>query len=154
MESLIPIIVVVYLIASVVEAVRKSINTPQEQKHKTPNPNSLKPVAEPNVIEPQVIDSQPIETTTLDDQVEESPFVSKKMDDYHAYEIPRTNFFDRLDEDDNEFRSTILRKQDSEQLIVHPAIKDQKKLKDKMSEVVVLSEILREPRAIRPWPNR
>lgn len=157
MESIIPIIVVIYLISSVVEAVRKSINTPQEQKTQSPDPSSLKPVAEPTVIEPQVIESQPIETIILDDQVQESPFESKKSDDHYDLEIPRTSFYDDLDEnedeDEAEFRSTLRRDKETER-IVHPAIQDQKNLNDKMREVVVLSEALREPRAIRPWPNR
>lgn len=158
MESIFSVIVVLYLVASVISAVVQSMKNPKRTA--SPRIPRVEPVAKEERPQPKAdpAAAQPVLQTQPKPQS-----VTQSMPDDDGWDDVDDGFDSDWVDDDFEGEFDLIdgpegisrTKPAAAVVSKQPEVGfDQRIPAQRMREAVILSEILREPRALRPWPLR
>ena len=154
MESIVPIIVVIYLAVSVITAVMQSLKN--QQRSAPPKIPKVEPISKPEqhgeqTAEPVVMQHSPL-SQTLPQPLPKADL--RREGDGFDTDWSNDGFDDHFAKDG--FGRQAVRRSKTAAAVseVLPVFSSKEPIVQRMQEAVILSEVLREPRALRPWPHR
>ncbi len=146
MNTIMPLIVVIYLVASVIGAVLQASKGKEPSPKRPESPKVEKPLESAQVVEAQRLDEDK-SLHSLSNPTRAFQTVSSMEEHDEEMEFEWDDEFD-----DEPLRSRIIQKHT--EAVDKLRSGDQKDIKEYMREGLVMSELFREPRSRRPWPQR
>lgn len=159
MESIIPVGIIIYILASIIGAVLKSLAQGPATKDPNAQPDQASPARRFQPVQGPVIVTDPTGHGTQilfdeEDQGEEALEQESKQQEepeesHHYLTVEELDEQDFAEWEDDLF---ALGDDGDKKTAVSPIVSglDRKK----MVEAIILSEVLNKPRSMRPWPNR